>query len=184
MGGINWKSMNRSQGGSILLIVCGLLLALSPDSASAMLSVVLGWGLIVVGVMLIVGGFLSGGEWGSIVQGALFLICGSWLHRNPLMIASVLGLVLGVVAVRRGCQGAKNAQQIKRCGGLWIPGAVLAALELIVGVRLILSPLSVSRVVLTLAGIAMAACGAWELISRHRGQKYISEDFNIIDADK
>lgn len=184
MRGINWKVTNRSQGGSILMIVCGALLALSPDSASAMLSVVLGWALIVVGVMLIVGGFLSGREWGSIVQGGLFLICGSWLHRNPLMIASVLGLVLGVVAVRRGWQGAKNAQRIKRSGGMWIPATVLAALELIVGVRLILSPLSVSRMVLTLAGIAMAACGAWELLSKYRGQKYIPDDFHIIDADK
>ena len=43
MRGINWKVTNRSQGGSILMIVCGALLALSPDSASAMLSVVLGW---------------------------------------------------------------------------------------------------------------------------------------------
>lgn len=184
MSGINWKGMNRSQGGSVLMIVCGAILALSPDSASALLSVVLGWGLIVVGVMLIVGGFLSGREWGSIGQGALFLICGSWLHRNPLMIASVLGLVLGVVAVRRGWSGAKNAQTIKRCGGIWIPDAVLAALELIVGVRLIFSPLSVSRVVLTLAGIAMVACGAWELISRYRGRKYITRDSGIIDADE
>lgn len=184
MSGINWKFTSRSQGGSVLMIVCGALLALSPDSASAILSVVIGWALIVMGVMLIVGGFVSGREWGSIGQGALFLICGSWLHRNPLMIASVLGLVLGVVAVRRGWQGAKNAQRIKRSGGMWIPGAVLAALELIVGVRLILSPLSVSRLVLTLAGIAMAACGAWELISQNRGKKYIPGDYNIIDADK
>ena len=184
MRSINWKAMQRSQGGSILMIVCGALLALSPDSASAMLSVILGWVLIVMGVMLMVGGFLSGREWGSIGQGALFLICGSWLHRNPLMIASVLGLVLGVVAVRRGWSGAKNAQRIKRSGGMWVPGAVLAALELIVGVRLVLSPLSVSRLVLTLAGIAMAACGAWELISRYRGQKHIPGDFHIIDADK
>ena len=32
MRGINWKVTNRSQGGSILMIVCGALLALSPDS--------------------------------------------------------------------------------------------------------------------------------------------------------
>ena len=184
MSGINWKSMHRSQGGPVLMIVCGALLALSPDSASALVSVVLGWALVVMGVMLIVGGFLSDREWGSIGQGILFLICGSWLHRNPLMIASVLGVVLGVVAVRRGWSGAKNVQTIKRYGGIWIPGAVLAALELMVGVRLILSPLSVSRVVLTLAGIVMAGCGIWELISRRREQKYIPGDYHIIDADQ
>ncbi len=184
MSGINWKSMHRSQAGSILMILCGAVLVMNPDSASALVSAILGWGLILVGVVLIVGGFLGGGEWGSIVQGALFLIVGSWLHRNPLMIASVLGLLLGLTAVRHGWRAAKNAQRSKRLGGFWIPGMVLAAVELLVGVRLILSPLSVSRLVLTLAGIAMVACGVWELVVQFRGQRYIPGNPNIIDAEK
>lgn len=183
MSGINWKARTKPQGGSVLLIVLGALLALNPDSASVLVSVVLGWALIAVGAMLIVGGFVSGGEWGAIVQGVLFLICGSWLHRNPLMVASILGLVVGIIAIRHGWRGAENVRQIKRSGGLWVPGAVLAVLELLVGVRLIFSPLSVSRLVLTIAGIAMAACGAWELIARNRVQKYIPRDNRIIDAD-
>lgn len=183
MNGINWRSGRRSQGGSVLMIVCGALLALNPDSASALVSAILGWALIVMGVMLIVGGFLSGREWGAIFQGALFLVCGSWLHRSPLMIASVLGLILGVVAVRQGWRAAKNAQRTKRSGGAWIPGTVLAAVELLVGVRLILSPLSVSRLVLTVAGIAMAACGIWDLIDQHRARRRIPGTEHIVDAD-
>ena len=184
MSGINWKSMHRSPVGSILLIVIGAVLAMNPDSASALVSAILGWGLIVVGVMLIVGGFLGRNDWGAIAQGALFLICGSWLHRNPLMIAAVLGILLGIAAVRQGWRAAMDVGRSKRNGGFWIPGAVLAVAELIVGVRLIFSPLTVSRFVLTLAGIAMAACGVWELISRSREKKYIPGTPNIIDADK
>ena len=156
MSGINWKSLHRSPAGSILLIVAGVVLALNPDSASALVSAILGWGLILVGVMLIVGGSLGRNDWGSIAQGALFLICGSWLHRNPLMIASVLGILLGIAALRQGWRAAMNVGQSKRNGGFWIPGAVLAVAELLVGLRLIFSPLTVSRFVLTLAGIAMA----------------------------
>ena len=184
MSGINWRSMHRSTAGPILLIVIGAVLALNPDSASALVSAVLGWGLIVVGVMFIVGGSLGRNDWGAIAQGALFLICGSWLHRNPLMIASVLGILLGIAALRQGWRAAMNVGHSKRNGGFWIPGAVLAVAELIVGLRLIFSPLTVSRFVLTLAGIAMAACGVWELISRNREKKYIPGNPNIIDADK
>ena len=184
MSGINWKSMHRSPAGPILLIVIGAVLALNPDSASALVSAILGWGLIVVGVMLIVGGSLGRNDWGSIAQGALFLICGSWLHRNPLMIASVLGILLGIAALRQGWRAAMNVSKSKRNGGFWIPGAVLAVAELLVGLRLIFSPLTVSRFVLTLAGIAMAVCGVWELISRSREKKYIPGTPNIIDADK
>ena len=100
------------------------------------------------------------------------------------MIAKVVGVLLGLTAVQHGWRALENAQRAKRNGGFWIPGAVLAAVELLVGVRLIFSPLSVSRVVLTLAGIAMAACGIWELISRRREKKYIPGPPNIIDADQ
>ena len=184
MKGINWKFKNRSNLGSILMIVFGAVLVMNPDSASALVSAILGWGLVIVGAVLLVGGILDGRDGGSIGQGLLFLVVSTWLRRNPLMIAKVVGVLLGLTAVQHGWRAMENAQRTKRSGGFWIPGAVVAAVELLVGVRLILSPLSVSRVVLTLAGIAMAACGIWELISRRREKKYIPGTPNIIDADQ
>ena len=183
MKGINWKSMHRSNLGSILMIVFGAVLVMNPDSASALVSAILGWGLFVIGAVLVVGGFLDGRDGGSIGQGVLFLLVGSWLRRNPLMIAKVVGVLLGLTAVQHGWRALENAQRSKRNGGFWVPGAVLAAVELLVGVRLIFSPLSVSRVVLTIAGIAMVVCGVWELIFRNREKKYIPGTPNIIDAD-
>ena len=184
MKGINWRSMHRSNLGSILMIVFGAVLVMNPDSASALVSAILGWGLFVVGVMLVIGGFQDGRDGGSIGQGLLFLVVGSWLRRNPLMIAKVVGVLLGLTAVQHGWRALENAQRSKRNGGLWVPGAVLAAVELLGGVRLIFSPLSVSRVVLTIAGIAMVVCGVGELISRNREKKYIPGTPNIIDADQ
>ena len=184
MKGINWKSMRRSNLGSILMIVFGAVLVMNPDSASALVSAILGWGLFVIGAVLVVGGFLEGRDGGSIGQGVLFLLVGSWLRRNPLMIAKVVGVLLGLTAVSHGWRALENAQRSKRNGGFWVPGAVLAAVELLVGVRPIFSPLSVSRVVLTIAGIAMVVCGVWELISRNREKKYIPGTPNIIDADR
>lgn len=184
MKGINWKTMHRSNLGSILMIVFGAVLVMNPDSASALVSAILGWGLFVIGAVLVVGGFLDDRDGGSIGQGVLFLVVGSWLRRNPLMIAKVVGVLLGLTAVRHGWRALENVQRSKRNGGFWIPGAVLAAVELLVGVRLIFSPLSVSRVVLTIAGIAMVVCGVWELISGCREQKYIPGTPNIIDADQ
>ena len=93
-------------------------------------------------------------------------------------------LLLGVLALRQGWNGVTRAKWIKRSGGFWVPGMVLAVLELIVGVRLILSPMSVSRLVLTIAGIVMVLCGAAELAGSIRGRKYIPGDSRIIDADE
>jgi uncharacterized membrane protein HdeD (DUF308 family) len=121
---------------------------------------------------------------GSILVGALLLVAGSWLHRHPMMIASVLGVVLGIVVLKQGWQASKDAQRIKRGGGMWIPGAVLAAAELLIGVRLIFSPLSISRLVLTVAGIAMVVCGVCNLVAYHKSTQYIPGAGHIIDADE
>ena len=181
---LDWRTLLKTQTGSILMIVLGAVLAIYPDSASVLASAVLGWLIIAVGVVILVGGFLGGPDIGSILQGAFFLVIGAWLHRNPLMIATLLGLLLGVLALRQGWQGVNRAKWIKRSGGFWIPSMVLAVLELIVGVRLILSPMSVSRVVLTIAGVVMVLCGAAELAGGFRGRKHIPGDSHIIDADE
>lgn len=181
---LDWRSMLRCESGSVLMIVFGLLLAMNPDIASAMVSTVLGWAIIAAGVAMLISGFTAGENMGSIVMGAVLLIAGSWLHRHPMMIASVLGVILGVVVLKQGWQAAKDAQRIKHGGGMWIPGAVLAVAELLIGARLIFSPLSISRLVLTVAGIAMVVCGVCNLVAYHKSTQYIPGQGHIIDADE
>lgn len=184
MKDFDWRGVLRYESGSVLMIVFGILLAVKPDFASAALSAVLGWALIGVGVALLITGFVGGVKIGCIASGALLLIAGSWFHRNPLMIASIIGVVLGVLVLSQGWQAAKDAQRTKRGGGFWHMGAVLAVLELLIGIRLILSPLSISRFILSIVGILMVICGACNLVAHHRCVKYISEDSSIIDADE
>lgn len=184
MKDFDWRNLLRSEGGSILMIVFGVLLTVKPDLASAAVSAVGGWALIAVGVAFLVSGFTGGVKGGKIAVGALLLLAGSWLHRNPLMIASVIGVVLGLLVLSQGWQQAKEARWAKRGGGFWIPGAVLAVLELLVGVRLILSPLSLSRLVLSIAGIVMVVCGVCNVVAHYKNVKYIPRPGDIIDADE
>lgn len=184
MRDFDWRNLLRYESGSILMILCGVILAMKPDAASALISAVVGWVLIAAGVAALIAGFAAGFGTGTIVTGAVLLIAGAWLHRNPLMIASVLGFVLGLLVLSQGIRAARDAQRIKRGGGFWIPGAVLAALELLIGVRLILSPLSISRLVLSIIGIALIVIGACNLVAHYKSVKYIPERDGIIDADE
>ncbi len=181
---IDWRSLLRYESGSLLMILFGILLTVKPDFASVMASAVLGWVLIAAGVAMLIAGFVTGGRLGAIGMGALLLIAGVWFHRNPLMIASMIGLVLGALVLSQGWQSAKDAMRAKRSGGFWIPGAVLAVVELIIGIRLLLSPLRVSRLVLSIIGILMSLCGACNLAAHYHGRRYIRGDGNIIDADE
>lgn len=184
MRNFDWKSLLRYESGSVLMIVFGVLLTMKPDFASAAVSAVLGWGLILGGVALLLAGFVGKMGAGPIVGGAVLLIAGSWLHRNPLMIASVVGMVLGILVLSQGISAMGDAQRTKRGGGFWIPGAVLSVLEVVIGIRLILSPLSVSRLVLSIVGIIMAVCGACNLVAHHKSIRYIPDQDGIIDADE
>lgn len=184
MRNLDWKDIVRQEGGSILTILCGVILVLKPDTASALLAAVAGWALIAVGVAALIAGFAGDFGAGSVVTGAVLLLAGAWLHRNPLMIASVLGFVVGFLVLRQGIRAMKNAQYSKRNGGLWIPGAVLAVVEALIGVRLMLSPLSISRLVLSIVGVVLIAIGACTLAAHYKSMRYIPEPGGIIDADE
>ena len=183
MKNLDWKAFLRREGGSILTILCGVILVMRPDTASALLSAVAGWPLIAAGVAALIAGF-AGSSGGSVVTGAVLLLAGAWLHRNPLMIASVIGFVAGFWVLRQGLKAMKDVQRSKRNGGLWIPGAVLAVLEALIGVRLMLSPLSISRLVLSIGGLALIAIGACTLAAHYKSTRYIPEPGGIIDADE
>ena len=178
----DWQSLLRFQGGALLMIVCGGILALCPDSASVLISAVLGWLLIAVGVMLLLAGILGGIAVMSIIQGAVLIVAGAWLHRHPLMIASVLGIVLGLTALSQGIKKGKRAMRLKLYGSFWIWDAGMAAMELLAGLVLILTPLSLSRAVVTVAGIFMVVCGVLDLLSTRKNDGPGSYS-NIIDAE-
>ena len=184
MKNLDWKDFLRREGGSLLTILCGVILVLKPDTASALLAAVAGWALIAAGVAALIAGFAGGFGAGTVVTGAVLLLAGAWLHRNPLMIASVLGFVVGFLVLRQGIRAMKNAQYSKRNGGLWIPGAVLAVLEALIGVRLMLSPLSISRLVLSVVGVVLIVIGACNLVAHYRSVRYIPKSGGIIDADE
>lgn len=180
----DWQSLLRFQGGALLMIVCGGILALCPDSASVLISAVLGWLIIAAGVAMVIAGAIGGVEVVSILQGAFLLLAGSWLHRHPLMIASVLGIVLGLTAICQGWRRAKRARRTKLYGGFWVWDAGVAALELLAGLVLIFVPLSLSRLVVTLAGVFMVICGAADLMASRKGGHDPDGFGSIIDADK
>lgn len=179
----DWRGLIQYQSASVLMIVFGGILTVCPDSISILISAVLGWFLIVMGVVLVIVGLTGGIAVVPTIQGAVILVAGAWLHRHPLMIASSLGGLLGLAALGRSWQKGRRALRARRYGRFWVWDAGVAVLELLAGLVLILTPLSLSRALVTFAGIFMVICGAADLFAFWKSGGGPGGYSNIIDAD-
>lgn len=193
MNQLNLKKLFRFEVGSVFLILFGGILLLNPDFGSAAVSAILGWVLVVGGAAGLLIGVLSWPGLGiaELIGSIILLGGGIYLLRNPLMLASLMGILLGLLLLSQGLGALRDALQVKRYGGRYQLSLILGIGMSALGAYLILSPMATSRFVMTIAGLIMIACGITNLISHRRADKYITgsrkkiiHNPDIIDADE
>lgn len=161
-----------------LLILLGLILVVNPDTASALVSKLLGYVLIACAVGTgLTAVFSQSGKIAKGIGAAVFAIAGGWLVANPLWLAAWISRFLGVLIVINVLPDLYYALKQKR-------NVLFHILAAVVGVVLILLPMTASRLVFTLCGIAVLVIGGVMFADRIRGRRWLSEgdDPNIIDA--
>ncbi len=170
-------SLIRELFAPVALILLGALLLFNPDSASALISKLLGYSLIAVAVGFGIAAIASpNGRTGKSVTAVVLAIVGGWLTNNPLALAAWVGRIVGILLVVDGLQDMIHL----RGQGQRFALPVLATL---VGAVLILLPLTTTRLVFSLCGIVVLIIGIVMLLDRLKGRKRISGgDDNIVDA--
>lgn len=156
------------------LWIVGIILLVHPDSAAALISRVLGWGLFLVGIGCGLSAIFRPGSTAIKIIGAIVFLCiGSWLIRNPLALAAMAGVVVGILLVIKGAQ-----ELFRGFGRGW------SVVEMVLGVMLALLPLTTSRLVFSLCGLVMTVAGILMTVDRIRRARLDSgdNDPNIIDA--
>ena len=154
----------------VFFCALGVLLLISPDTASALLGRLCGWVLVIAGAVL-GAGVLRGDRAIVRVLVALVLIAGGVrLLRNPLSLASFIGRFAGLLLLIRGGQDFFGSAAAR--------GKALAAVIALLGLVLLLLPMTTSRLVFSGIGAVLVLLGIAEAVSRLRND---SGD-NIIDA--
>ncbi len=160
-----------------LVIFGGLILIISPDSASILVSKVLGWGLFAVGILWGALQFSAHARLPQFLGAAVCILLGLWLVKDPLLLARSIGRIVGLFLIFRGVQSLMQA-----CSTL---EKVLAVLVAVFGIILLLVPMATSRLAIILMGVTVVIIGVTMLLERIRGggnRLNRGDDPNIIDA--
>lgn len=161
-----------------LLILLGLILLLRPDTASVLISRVLGGMLVAAGIGFGISAIVTHrGQVGKGIAAVSFVLVGGWLARNPLFWAAWIGRILGALLVVDSLRDMMRAKSQGLRGRLPLIAAA-------VGVALVLLPMTASRLVFSLAGLVVLVVGVVMLLDRLRNRRRLeaSSDPNIIDA--
>ena len=161
----------------VLILVLGVILFLSPDTASALIAKLLGWAMTLTGVLIGISAILD--RKGAVGKGiaAVGCVCiGGFLTANPLLLAAGIGRLLGVLIVLRGIRDLYLHHREGRSN-------LLAVITTVVGAVLVLLPMTTSRVVFRLCGVVILAIGIAMLLDRLKDRRYLDKgDDDIIDA--
>ena len=161
-----------------LLILLGLILVLNPDTASALISKLLGYALTLgaVGTGL-AAVFSHSGKARKAVCAVVLAMVGGWLMMHPLWLTAWVSRFLGILIMVNSGMDLVYALKCKR-------NVIFHAAATAIGALLVLMPMSASRLVFTLCGVAVLVIGGVMLLDRIRGRRWLQEgdDPNIIDA--
>lgn len=160
----------------VALIALGLVLLFCPDTASVLIAKVAGWFLMLAGVIVAVA-MVVDRNW-SITKILTILVLvglGRWFFSYPLAWAAWGGRIIGVLLLLRGIRDFTQS--------VFSQGRILSIVTAVLGVVLILLPMTASRMVFSLCGFVILAVGAGMLFERiwerRNGE---DDDPNIIDA--
>ena len=160
------------------LIVLGAVLLFNPDSASALISKLLGWCVIAFAIGFGIAAIASDtGKMGKGITAVILAVVGGWLTNNPLALAAWIGRLVGIFLV---VDGVQDILHLRSQGQRF----VLPLIATVVGAVLILLPMTTTRLVFSVCGAVVLFIGIIMLLDRLRGKKQLrSGDSDIIDVD-
>ena len=160
----------------VVLIALGLVLIFCPDTASALISKVAGWGLMMAGIIVAVAIVVDRNWSASRILTVIVLVgLGRWLMTHPLAWAAWGGRIIGLLLLLRGIRDFSQSA--------FTQGKVLSAVTALLGLVLILMPMTASRMVFSLCGVVILVVGGGMLAERVWEKKnWDDDDPNIIDA--
>ena len=177
----------RSLWSGLLQLLLGVILLLNPDLGSNVVSTVIGWVLILAGLLGVVICVLCWPELRLMpaLMGIAGVGLGSYILANPLALAKLFGLFVGIYLMVQGGSTLLQSRLLRKMGYHYLVGRITGIVMLVLGLTLVLCPLTAARWIMTVFGILLVASGLVNLVVRlwaERKLRQPPQDPNVIDA--
>lgn len=163
----------------VLVILLGLILIINPDSATALISKILGGILILMAIGTGISAiFNESSRVGKGIFAVILAVAGGWLNSNPLALAAWIGRIIGILLI---IDGVQDILELRKQGKTFL----LPLIVTVIGAVLVLMPMTTSRLVFALCGVVVLLVGVAMLLDRLKGKKRLNQpkDPDIIDAE-
>lgn len=173
----NWKV--QEIGDAVALLICGLVLLLMPELTLVTIANVIGILVIMIGAFFLIGYFLrkelAAGN-NDLIKGLVIVCIGIFICVKSELVVSVLPVVLGIGVVLSGILKLQHAFDLKRMGfDTWVRIGLTAAVNIFIGLIVILNPFSTVAWLMRLVGIGFLFSGVTDLITTIYVSKKASE---------
>ena len=173
----NWNV--QEIGGAVALLICGLVLLLMPELTLVTIANVIGILVIMIGAFFLIGYFLrkelAAGN-NDLIKGLVIVCIGIFICVKSELVVSVLPVVLGIGVVLSGILKLQHAFDLKRMGfDTWVRIGLTAAVNIFIGLIVILNPFSTVAWLMRLVGIGFLFSGVTDLITTIYVSKKASE---------
>lgn len=159
---------------AVLTLLLGLLLVIMPGMAVETLFLLLGWMLVITGVVSILSSLLTRGRpvgQSDLVLGLLELATGLAILAKPGLLVSLCGVLLGLLLVMHGARDIQSARESRALGYDWKLSLAVGILTLIMGAFVIFNPFSTAKLLLRVAGICLMVDAVGDLLLIWRSPK-------------
>lgn len=168
----------------VLIFALGIYSASNPTSSTTAICVALGIVLSVSGIYNIIKYILNMNKGPffvlDIVYGILSIIAGIFIITNPLSLASILTVGLGIWLIISSAFKLALAIQLKKFKEeTWLFSLVTSLLVLIIGIIVIIKPFGTALVLTTFIGIIMCVYSAIDILQQWLFRKRVKEIIEI-----
>ncbi len=163
-----WRRNKRMS--SICSIVLGFVLVLWPKATLAMATTILGYGVLLMGIVGLgmawssARRFPGGGQQMMLLMGLIAILLGLFVIARPYLVASLIPWIVGLVIVMNGLMNLSEALSLRRIQhSSWVMSMVIAVVTVILGFSIMGNALGAAGFVIKLIGFVVIFNGVSNL---------------------